>query len=146
MQKQKSLQRDWIGAKGHYGSKSNSCCCFPMCLRIPFTNGRKPVEKKVYLSPSGYTGNIKRGGETGSNGLTINPEGRLVLCQHGNRQVAFMNAPLEKPVADFISIAGNYNGKRFNSPNDVVYNKAGDAFFTDPPYGLEKNMEDPQKE
>lgn len=102
--------------------------------------------KKVYLSPSGYTGNIKRGGETGSNGLTINPEGRLVLCQHGNRQVAFMNAPLDKPAADFITIAGNYNGKRFSSPNDVVYNKAGEAFFTDPPYGLEKNMEDPQKE
>lgn len=102
--------------------------------------------KKVYLSPSGYTGNIKRGGETGSNGLTINPEGRLVLCQHGNRQVAFMNAPLHKPAADFITIAGNYNGKRFSSPNDVVYNKAGEAFFTDPPYGLEKNMEDPQKE
>lgn len=102
--------------------------------------------KKVYLSPSGYTGNIKRGGETGSNGLTINPEGRLVLCQHGNRQVAFMNAPLDKPAADFITVAGNYNGKRFNSPNDVVYNKAGEAFFTDPPYGLEKNMEDSQKE
>lgn len=102
--------------------------------------------KKVYLSPSGYTGNIKRGGETGSNGLTINPDGQLVLCQHGNRQLAFMKAPLDKPVADFITVAGNYNGKRFNSPNDVVYNKAGEAFFTDPPYGLEKNMEDPQKE
>lgn len=102
--------------------------------------------KKVYLSPSGYTGNIKRGGETGSNGLTINPGGQLVLCQHGNRQVAFMNTPLDKPAADFITIASSYNGKRFNSPNDVVYNKAGEAFFTDPPYGLEKNMEDPQKE
>lgn len=102
--------------------------------------------KKVYLSPSGYTGNIKRGGETGSNGLTINPDGQLVLCQHGNRQLAFMKAPLDKPVADFFTVAGNYNGKRFNSPNDVVYNKAGEAFFTDPPYGLEKNMEDPQKE
>lgn len=102
--------------------------------------------KKVYLSPSGYTGNIKRGGETGSNGLTINPEGRLVLCQHGNRQVAFMNAPLDQPAANFTTIAGSYNGKRFNSPNDVVYNRAGEAFFTDPPYGLEKNMDDPLKE
>lgn len=102
--------------------------------------------KKVYLSPSGYTGNLKRGGETGSNGLTMNPEGRLVLCQHGNRQVAFMNAPLDKPAAAFITVAGNYKGKRFNSPNDVVYNKAGEVFFTDPPYGLEKNMDDPLKE
>lgn len=102
--------------------------------------------KQVYLSPSGYTGQIKRGGETGSNGLTLNARGQLVLCQHGNRQVALMNTPLDEPAANFITIAGNYNGKRFNSPNDIVYNQSGEAFFTDPPYGLEKNMEDPQKE
>ncbi len=102
--------------------------------------------KKVYLSPSGYTDTIKRGGETGSNGLILNPEGKLVLCQHGNRQLALMNAPLDQPAANFSAIAGNYNGKRFNSPNDVVYNRAGEAFFTDPPYGLEKNMDDPLKE
>ena len=102
--------------------------------------------KEIYLTPSGYTGNVKRGGETGSNGLTLNEEGKLVICQHGNRQVAVMDAPLNNPKPDFKPIADTYNGKKFNSPNDVVFNKEGELFFTDPPYGLEFNMDDPNKE
>lgn len=102
--------------------------------------------KEKYLSPSGYTGTIKRGGETGSNGLILNSAGKLVLCQHGNRQMAWMNAELKDPKPAFVSIANLYNGKKFNSPNDAVYNKKGELFFTDPPYGLEKNMEDSSKE
>ncbi len=102
--------------------------------------------KEKYLSPSGYTDSIKRGGETGSNGLILNSAGKLVLCQHGNRQMAWMDADLKNPKPVFVSIANRYNGKRFNSPNDAVYNKKGELFFTDPPYGLEKNMEDSSKE
>lgn len=101
---------------------------------------------EVYLTPSGYTGTIKRGGETGSNGLLLNKEGKLVLCQHGNRQMAWMDASLSSPAANFKTIAGNYQGKKFNSPNDAVYNNEGDLFFTDPPYGLERNMQDSLKE
>jgi len=102
--------------------------------------------KQVYLTPSGYTDTIKRGGEVGSNGLTLDDKGRLVLCQHGDRQVAVMDASLDQPSAKYISLAKTYNGKRFNSPNDVVVNSAGETYFTDPPYGLEKNMDDPKKE
>ncbi len=102
--------------------------------------------KEKYLSPSGYTSTVKRGGETGSNGLILNSAGKLVLCQHGNRQMAWMDADLKDPKPVFISIANQYNGKKFNSPNDAVYNKKGELFFTDPPYGLEKNMEDSSKE
>lgn len=102
--------------------------------------------KEVYLTPSGYTGTMPRGGEMGSNGLTLDKEGNLVLCQCGNRQIAKMDATLDKPLAKYISLANNYNGKKFNSPNDVVYNNAGEIFFTDPPYGLEKQMDDPKKE
>lgn len=102
--------------------------------------------KEKYLTPSGYTDSVKRGGETGSNGLIVNSAGKLVLCQHGNRQMAWMDADLKNPKPAFISIANNYNGKKFNSPNDAVYNKKGELFFTDPPYGLEKNMEDSSKE
>ncbi len=103
--------------------------------------------KEVYLTPSGYTGTAKRGGEMGSNGLTVDNAGNLVLCQHGNRQMASMDAALDKPVAKFITLADKYEGKRFSSPNDAIYNSAGELFFTDPPYGLEtQNDNDPGKE
>ncbi len=102
--------------------------------------------KEVYLTPSGYTDTVKRGGEMGSNGLTLDAAGNLVLCQCGNRQMAKMNAALDNPKPTYITIAGKYDGKRFNSPNDAVYNSKGELFFTDPPYGLEKQMDDPKKE
>jgi gluconolactonase len=102
--------------------------------------------KELYLTPSGYTGSVPRGGEMGSNGLTLDREGRLVLCQCGNRQMARMEAALDKPQPIYQTLAASYNGKRFNSPNDVVYNTKGELYFTDPPYGLEKGMDDPKKE
>lgn len=102
--------------------------------------------KQPYLTPSGYTQNIPRGGETGSNGLTFNEKGQLVLCQHGDRRVSVMNAPLSSPKADYITLADNYKGKKFNSPNDIAIRKNGDVYFTDPPYGLEKNIDDPAKQ
>jgi gluconolactonase len=101
---------------------------------------------KLYLKPSGYTGSTPRGGETGSNGLVLNLEGQLVLCQHGDRRMAIMDAPLDHPSPDFITIADSWKGKRFNSPNDAVYSKSGDLYFTDPAYGLEKRYEDPARE
>jgi len=101
---------------------------------------------EVYLTPSGYTDTAKRGGETGSNGLTLDNNGNLVLCQHGDRRMARMDALINKPAPKFVSIANFYKGKKFNSPNDAVYNNKGELFFTDPPYGLEKNMDDPKKE
>lgn len=102
--------------------------------------------KKLYLKPAGYTGKVKRGGETGSNGLLLNPEGELILCQHGDRRVAKMNGSIKIPKAEFTSLTDNYNGKKLNSPNDAVFYKNGDLYFTDPPYGLEFNMNDPAKE
>lgn len=101
---------------------------------------------QVYLEPSGYTDTAQRGGEMGSNGLTLDQNGKLILCQCGNRQVAAMDASLDQPAAKFLPLADRYDGHRFNSPNDVVVNSAGEIFFTDPPYGLEKNMDDPKKE
>lgn len=101
---------------------------------------------RVYLSPSGYTGSIPRGGEPGSNGLFLDPEGRLLLCQHGDRRIARMDALLEAPAADFITLAAQYDGKKLNSPNDGCTSEDGTVYFTDPPYGLEGNVDDPKKE
>ena len=85
-----------------------------------------------FLRPSGYTGILPYSLEPGSNGLTINLAGELVACEHGDRRVTRM--PLvgggKFPVAD------RWQGKRFNSPNDVVQATNGNYYFTDPPYGL----------
>ncbi len=102
--------------------------------------------KQLYLKPSGYTGDQDRSGEPGSNGLLLNQKGQLVLCQHGDRRLARMDAPLDTPTAQFITLTDSYDGKRFNSPNDATYNSKGELFFTDPPYGLEGKMDDPSKE
>lgn len=95
----------------------------------------------VHLQPSGYTGAEPRGGEPGSNGLTVDSKGRLVLCEHGDRRVG----RVEKD-GRHVTLVDRYQGKRFNSPNDLVYHSSGDLYFTDPPYGLVGNMDDPKKE
>jgi gluconolactonase len=103
--------------------------------------------KEIYLKPSGYTDSIPSiCKEPGSNGLVLDSGGNLVLCQHGDRRMARMDATLDKPSAKFITIADKYNGKRLSSPNDAVYN-LGELFFTDPPYGLStQDDKDPKKE
>ncbi len=100
-----------------------------------------------FLRPSGFTGDSTRSQEPGANGLLIDQEGRLVLCQHGDRRLAFMDASLASPTTQYKSIADHFAGKRFNSPNDVAQAKDGSFFFTDPPYGLgTKDETDPEKE
>lgn len=83
---------------------------------------------KVVLKPSGSLSDPKG---QGSNGLAVDAKGNLVLCQHGERRVA----RLEKD-GSFTPLADRYDGKRFNSPNDLVIAKSGTTYFTDPPYGL----------
>lgn len=100
----------------------------------------------VYLEPSGYTGARLRGKELGSNGLAINPKGQLVICQHGDRRIAVMNASFADPQPRFVTAAGSYMNKKFNSPNDLAVKSNGDIYFTDPPYGLEHGPEDPTRE
>src|SRR5258708_29397 len=101
---------------------------------------------ETFLTPSGYTGSIPRGGEPGSNGLALNPEGQLAICQHGDRRVALLTSSYKDPKPEFKTVADNYQGKKFNSPNDLVFDKQGNLFFTDPPYGLLKNVNDSSKQ
>jgi gluconolactonase len=94
-----------------------------------------------YLNPSGYTRRPQSAGTSGANGLTIDNEGRLILCQHGDRQVARL-----KSRGQWEALATNFQGKRLNSPNDVILRSNGDVYFTDPPYGLDQGTSDPRKE
>ena len=95
-----------------------------------------------FLKPSGYTGAEKfTGDEPGSNGLAYDKDGTLWLCQHGDRRIAKLGAD-----GKFVTVVDKYMGKRFNSPNDLVFAKNGDLYFTDPPYGLPGQMKDPNKE
>jgi gluconolactonase len=99
-------------------------------------------EVSVYRTHSGYTGfNIGEYGQPGSNGLTLDREGRLTINEHGNRRVT----RLEKNGVLTV-LADRYEGKRLNSPNDLVYRSDGALYFTDPPFGLPKFFEDPRKE
>ncbi len=96
----------------------------------------------VYITKSGYAGyDIGKYHQPGSNGLALDGEGRLVVCQHGNRQV--IRHERKGPIT---VLADRFEGKRLNSPNDLVYRSDGALFFTDPPYGLPTNYSDPQKE
>ena len=90
----------------------------------------------VYLQPSGFTGAYTASAESGANGLLADPDGNLILCQHGDRRVARMAAPVTAPKSVFETIVATHEGKRFNSPNDAAWAKNGDLYFTDPPYGL----------
>ena len=135
---------DWI--EGPLWVESHQMLLFS---NIPSNSIYKWTQRRgaeLYLQPSGYTGESPRGGETGSNGLLLHPDGHLVLCQHGDRRMAKMAAPLDSPKAEFVTLADKYMGKKFNSPNDAVFKSNGDLYFTDPPYGLEKNINDPLKE
>lgn len=99
---------------------------------------------QTYLDPSGYTGIAPHEKNSGANGLILDSDGALLIAQHGDRRIAKINPPLETP-SEFETIVGKYQGKYFNSPNDLILSKSGDLYFTDPPYGL-KGDQDPLKE
>lgn len=101
---------------------------------------------KIYLKPSGLTGKGLKKGDSGGNGLALDKNGDLIICQHGDRRVAKMLAPLDQPAPKFETLAGSFEDKIFNSPNDLVFDNHGNLYFTDPPYGLKEKDKDPRKE
>jgi gluconolactonase len=124
----------WAGAAGLLFSSPNTNAIY----RLEPDAGRV----SVFRSKSGYTGvDIGRYDQPGSNGLTFDPEGRLTICQHGNRRVIRVN-----PHGDTTVLADRYEGKRLNSPNDLVYRSDGTLYFTDPPFGLPGVYDDADKE
>ena len=96
----------------------------------------------VFRAKSGYSGfDIGEYHQPGSNGLTLDPNGLLTINEHGNRRVT----RLER-TGNLTVLADRYQGKRLNSPNDLVYRSDGTLYFTDPPFGLPKAFDDPRKE
>ena len=96
----------------------------------------------IYMRPAGFAGETPYGRELGSNGLTFDAGGALVMADHGNRQIArVIDSNMTK-----ITLADRYQGKRLNSPNDLTYASNGDLYFTDPPYGLQGLNNSPSKE
>ena len=103
---------------------------------------QESAEVSLFLKPSGYSGSAPfEGREPGSNGLTFDSTGRLVLCEHGDRRITRLEDDKRKT-----TLADRYEGKRLNSPNDLVFRSNGDLYFTDPPFGLPKAFDDPRKE
>lgn len=98
---------------------------------------------RPYIQPSGYTGVMPYGDEPGSNGLTVDGKGNLISCEHGDRRVSIL--PLNV-AGGKKTITDQHNGKRYNSPNDVIIASNGRIYFTDPPYGMPKKENDPTRE
>jgi gluconolactonase len=104
--------------------------------------GNQDCKLSVFSTPSGYSGaDIAEYGQPGSNGLTLDPQGRLTINQHGNHRVVRDETDGTQTV-----LADSYQGKRLNSPNDLVYRSDGTLFFTDPPFGFPKFFNDPRKQ
>ena len=105
-------------------------------------------EKKglsIFIEPSGMTNYSPTNKSDGSNGLALDKNGNLILCQHGDRTIARLKKwNFKNPSFDII--VEKYEGKRLNSPNDLVFDKSGSIYFTDPPYGLKIQDDDPLKE
>ena len=90
----------------------------------------------IFMEPSGYTGVSEYSPGLGSNGLAIDAQGQLIICEHGDRRVSVLTKNGGKR-----TLSDNYQGRRFNSPNDIVIASNGDMYFTDPPYGLPKDYQ-----
>ncbi len=124
----------WIGGeKGHL--------LFSDIPRNSIFKWDQSGEISLFMCPSGYTGVTYYGLEPGSNGLFLDSQGRLAMCEHGDRRISVLTERGGKR-----TLADNYQGKRLNSPNDAVLKRNGDIYFTDPPYGLPERFTDPRRE
>jgi len=114
----------------------------PNANRIYQYDPRDGGTLSVFREQSGYAGaDIGEFFQPGSNGLTLDPKGRLTIDEHGRHRVVQVNGDGHDVV-----LAEAYQGRRLNSPNDLVYRSDGTLFFTDPPFGLPKFFDDPRRE
>jgi gluconolactonase len=109
---------------------------------VPDAQGNQQGSLSVFRHPSGYSAaDIAEYTQPGSNGLTLDSQGRLTINEHGNRRITRL-----EPDGTVTVLTDRYDGKHLNSPNDLVYRSDGGLYFTDPPFGLPKFFDDPRKE
>jgi gluconolactonase len=136
------LADSFIWAEGPVWVKQDAFLLFSDIPRNTIYKWKEGMGVSIFLRPSGYTGLLPYSHEPGSNGLIIDRKGELVACEHGDRRITAM--PLTK--GGKWTLADNYRGKRFNSPNDIVQKSNGDFYFTDPYYGLPERDKDTGRE
>jgi gluconolactonase len=131
-------------AEGPVWRKNEGCVLFVDIPNNAIYRWKESDGLSIYLRPAGHTESdpAPLGHELGCNALTIDAQGRLVMADQGNRRIARLNEKI------FIktTLADRFDGKRFSSPNDLVYRSNGDLYFSDPPYGLEGLNKNPHKE
>jgi gluconolactonase len=131
---------EWV--EGPLWDRATGCLLFSDIPRNAVYRWCEASGVSLFLSPSGYTGSAPfSGGEPGSNGLAWDVHGRLLLAEHGDRRVSRL-----EPDGRKTTVVDRYQGRRINSPNDVVLAPDGSLFFTDPPWGLAKWWDDPSRE
>ena len=120
-------------AEGPVWDKASGTLFFSDVIANQTMHWKEGEGVSVYLRPSGYTGPIhpRYSKEPGANGLMMDREGRLISCEHGDRRLSVLTKGGGKR-----TLVDNFEGKRFNSPNDGCIKSNGDIYFTDPPYGL----------
>jgi gluconolactonase len=106
----------------------------------------KEKGQSIYLKHAGFSDTLDHRGQDGSNGLAIDKNNQLIICQSGARRIVRMKAAIGAPAPDYEVLADNYQGKKFNSPNDLVIDRNNGIFFTDPVYGLPEEEKDPARE
>ena len=131
-----------VWAEGPLWDRRDGSLLFSDVPRNGVFRWKEGIGVSQVLRDSGYEGKEPfTGAEPGSNGLVFDRGGRLVMCQHGNRRIVRRERD-----GSFTVLAARYQGKRLNSPNDLVYRSNGDLYFTDPPFGLPGTFTDPAKE
>lgn len=135
------LASGFIWAEGPAWLKDEQAIVFSDIPRNRVMRFKDGEGLSVFLEPAGFTGREPYGSDRGSNGLTLDRQGHLISCEHGDRRVSRLTRGGGKR-----TVADNYRGKRFNSPNDCTVHSSGAIYFTDPPYGLPKGWDDERRE
>lgn len=128
----------WVGEAGN---RFGGYVLFSDIPNNAIMKWQEGVGVSVFMKPAGYTGVADYGKEPGTNGLALDASGRLVACEHGDRRISVLTEDGGK-----MTLADRWQGKRFNSPNDLAFRKNGDIFFTDPIYGLPGQAADSRRE